>query len=279
MSPRLMGKITATYCTLTSRNAPTRPDDPFVQQAQHVLIRLGRVSGIISGTTPARMKPETNYARAVAERLDTEFWNRQATEGIGDNMFGFGPLLHNATATKIRLPRLREATLVLQDEDSVSLHEVRKELSAFRRIVSTLLIAGSGRNSIPDVIQAALLAAAALFSFQVPQNEHARLKPEYAELMTKITQHSSSTSDTYVCLIFGYAYLGGWAGVHSLFEQTSSSSPAAQLMPACAVADTQATQNLHQVAPDAILTLKQSTCRKQTARLRQKSRSQKQHNL
>ncbi len=124
-------------------------------------------------------------------------------------MFGFGPLPHNTMPGKIQLPRLRQATLLLPAEDSVSLYEVRRELCAVRRIVNSQLIEGSGRNSTSDVIQAALLATAALFNLEVPQGEHARLKPKYAQLMTKLTEHSTSTSDTYVCLIFGYAYLGG----------------------------------------------------------------------
>jgi hypothetical protein len=57
--------------------------------------------------------------------------------------------------------------------------------------------------------------------------------------MTKITQNSPLTRDTYICLIFGYAYLGGWAGLHILFKEISSSSQAEQLMPECAVAHTQ----------------------------------------
>ncbi len=104
--------------------------------------------------------------------------------------------------------------------------------------MNSQLIEGSGRNSISNVIQAALLASAALFNFGVQQGEHARLKPEYAQFMTTLTEHSTSTSNTYACLIFGYAYLGGWAGLQSgsLFVH-SSPGPVQQCN--LSVADTQ----------------------------------------
>jgi hypothetical protein len=77
-----------------------------------------------------------------------------------------------------------------------------------------------------------------VFKLEMREGGNVQLKPEYAQLMNKLTDHSTMIIDAYTCLIFGYAYLGGQEGLRSLFVQ-SCSSPATQLMPACADAVTQ----------------------------------------
>jgi hypothetical protein len=126
-----MGEITATYLNLTGKGASTSPDDPFVAQAERVLNRLGRASGLNARTIPGCMKAATSYAQTVAQRMGANFWDNQDNKETEDSLFGLGPLLQNTQASKTRLPRLRETTLVRPDEDSVSLHEVQRELSAF----------------------------------------------------------------------------------------------------------------------------------------------------
>jgi hypothetical protein len=88
------------------------------------------------GTTPGYMTTESHHAREMALKMQQANTKRLFTEGMKDDMFGFGTLHLNSDPGKLRLPRLRRATLVYPSEDSVPLYETRRELSAFRRIVN-----------------------------------------------------------------------------------------------------------------------------------------------
>jgi hypothetical protein len=241
LSPEHIIQIAASYSGLTCKGTSISSDDPFVTRAERLLSRLGHACSIKPGSLAGGMSADASYARTVAQRMGGNIWNPHKNKET--SLFGFGPVPQQSPPTKLRIPRLSETKLVSIEEDCIPLHEVQRELTAFRRIAGTILEGRPDKNLASNIVQSALLAAAAQFGLHVPQGEHVRLKPVYDEFMTKFTRDPTSASDTYICLIFGYAYLGGSVRLHSLFDKDSSPGPAEKPMPMCKVVHTQTDEN------------------------------------
>jgi hypothetical protein len=137
LSPRHIIEIEATYLRLTCKGTSISSDDPFVTRAERLLLRLGRACSLNPGSLAGGMTVDTSYARTVSLRLGARTWDPLKSKET--SLFGFGPVPQQSPVTKIRIPRLSETKLVSDEEDCVPLHEVQRELTAFRRIAGTIL--------------------------------------------------------------------------------------------------------------------------------------------
>jgi hypothetical protein len=170
MSPRLLERVASEYIHRAKKKAPLTQNDSFVKVAEEILYKLWGACGFQIGTTPGYMTTESHQAREMAFKMQKDNIKRLLTEGMKDDMFGFGAVHLNSDPGKLRLPRLRRATLVYPSEDLVPLYETRRELSAFRRIVNSQpLHLSDGQHPIADIIHAALFASREVFKLEIPE--------------------------------------------------------------------------------------------------------------